>query len=172
MDYYLDKQVLSFVINDTIVYTSSIISTWLAPPTFSTDGKKMAFVERAADCGTAEFNQIVVCDFDLKTSTVQSIDKIAIPNGVSGTFSVNDEGDIFVKSGESLFSYDRNSKEFIESMIPKEKLDGDVDPQQIQRFQSAITKEFGDDSLENIGNINWIAKEIDAPLPTQEADTE
>lgn len=147
----------SFVIDDKIVYTSDILGEKLNPPVFSSDGTKIAFVEKLPESSDTEaLQRIITGNFDYRSRTLNKIQRIDVPPEISGYLIFDENNSICVVNNNLLQRYDEKASKFIVNKISTDLRDRSSDTKSFAALQTAVTKYWGDDSLDEIHSISWI----------------
>ena len=144
----------SFVVDGKIVYTSDIIDARLDPPVFSSDGTKFAFVENLPDLEASQ--RIITGNFDKESLTLKNIRSINIPSEVAGYLTFDESNNICIINNNLLQIYNEKASKFITSEISTDLRNRWSDSKNFAALQTAVTKYWGDDSLERINSITWI----------------
>jgi hypothetical protein len=153
----------SFIVDEKTVYTSDVLGAKLYPPAFSKDLKKIAFIEdlpESSDTKEAKVTQrIITADFDDSNLKLQNIRSIKVTPEIAGYLTFDENNNICVVNSNLLLKYDEKKSSFIQYKITTDLRDSARDSKNFAELQTAITKYWGDDSLEKINSINWTSEE-------------
>ena len=151
----------SFLIEDTVVYTTESVNIKLSTPIFSPDLTKVAFIETPvgsvqSDNSVNQTSKLVICDFNPDALLLQKADSISIDAEISGQVAFNEKNDICLVGANAIYWYNKESNSFVQEVADTILRNNAVDSKKYTKLQKAITDLYGDTSLENIYSINWI----------------
>ena len=149
----------SFAVDEKTIYTSDILDARLYPPVFSEDVTKSAFMEGLPNSdgeNGKEKWRIITADFDKNNMMLTNISSIEVPPEISGTLAFDSNNNLCLVNGNLLQVYDKNTSTFKQKEITADVPDRSEELKYFEELQKAVTKYWGDDSLEKINHINWI----------------
>jgi hypothetical protein len=150
----------SFVVDDKIVYTSDVLDATLYPPVFSDDLTKIAFIEKLPESSdTKEAQRIITGNFDKSSLTLQNIRSIEVTPDIAGYLTFDENNNICVVNSNLLLRYDEKTSSFIQEKITTDLRNRASDSRNFADLQTAVTRYWGDDSLEKINSISWTSGE-------------
>jgi len=157
--YWSDESVYhSFIADGRTVYTSDILDARLSQPLFSEDLTKIAFIENLP--GTNKENEaqqrIIVADFNIYDMVLQNTQIIEVPAETYGYLSFDDNNDICIVYDNLVLKYDENMSSFLRAETSQPSNHAAKDMERFAKLQTAVTKHWGDDSLDEINSITWV----------------
>ena len=139
----------SFVIGDTVVYTSDIEDYYLENPVFSPDLKTVIFRERSKY--TSDLT-LVICDFDLESLTLTPKYKTV---GAGGEIVFRD-GEVYIINNYSEYRFNEKSESLILE-LSKTPTDP-VESPELTHLKEAVRKLWGGATWKNVNAITWFYK--------------
>jgi hypothetical protein len=110
-------------------------------------------------CDTKEAQRIITGSFDKSSLTLQNIRSIEVTPDIAGYLTFDENNNICVVNSNLLLRYDEKTSSFIQEKITTDLRNRASDSRNFADLQTAVTRYWGDDSLEKINSISWTSGE-------------
>jgi len=147
----------SLMVEDQVIYTVPDAGCPINEVAISLNMHTIAlYVRSPLDDEGSISDKLVVAEYDKEARTVKSSYEVEIPYGVGGYLSFDEAGNVCFVNKYEMYTLSGKDGSFIVTEILTDMRDMQNDPIQHANLQSAVTKYFGDKTLEDIFDITWI----------------